>query len=94
MDCWIGVVDQGGRRVVRLAGRLTAMQGPELLEACAYAGQLELDLNDLVSTDAAGVDVLQRLRRRGATLVGTPGYIQLKLDSDPLGVHGSPRRTG
>ena len=94
MDCWIGVVDQGGRRVVRLAGRLTAMQGPELLEACAYAGPLELDLNDLVSTDVAGIDVLQRLRRRGAALVGAPGYIQLKLDSDSQEANGSPRRTG
>ena len=81
MDCWIGVVDEGDQRRVRLAGRLSATQVPELLEACASAGQLELDLSELVSADPAGVDVLCGLRSRGARLLGAPGYIQLKIDS-------------
>ena len=49
--------------------------------SCEGGAVLQLDLTDLVSTDVAGVDALVRLRARGATLVGVPGYIQLKLDS-------------
>jgi hypothetical protein len=86
VDCWIGVETEDGRRNVRLAGRLSAAQVPELLLACTGRLPLELNLADLVSVDAAGVDALKRLRRGGATLVGTPGYIQLKLDSGgPVG---------
>ena len=81
MDCWIGVVQQTDRRLIRLAGRLSVAQVPELLEACAEARAVELDLADLVSADPAGIEALQRLRRQGATLVSTPGYLQLKLDS-------------
>ena len=81
MDCWIGVVTEGDRRVVRVAGRLSVAQVPELLAACAAPGPLELDLSDVVSVDAAGIEALQRIRAQGATLAGAPGYIQLKLDS-------------
>ena len=81
MDCWIGVVQEVDRRVVRLAGQLSGAQVPELLEACAEGGRLQLDLSDLVSADMAGIDALQRVRAAGANLVGVPGYIQLKLDS-------------
>ena len=81
MDCWIGVVTEVDRRVVRLAGRLSAAQVPELLTACGGSEALELDLSDLVSADVAGIEALQRVRANGATLVGTAGYIQLKLDS-------------
>jgi hypothetical protein len=83
VDCWIGVVTEADRRVVRLAGRLSIAQVPEFLTACGEGGSVELDLTDLVSADAAGIEALQRVRRKGATLVGTPGYIQLKLDSGP-----------
>jgi ABC-type transporter Mla MlaB component len=85
VDCWIGVVTEANRRIVRLAGRLSAAQVPELLTACGEQRPLELNLSDLVSADAAGIEALQRVRRKGATLVGTPGYIQLKLDTLPQG---------
>ena len=42
---------------------------------------MELDLTDLLSADAAGIEALQRIRRGGATLSGIPGYIQLQLHS-------------
>ena len=69
--------------MVRLAGRLSVAQVPELLGACAEAHRVELDLGDLLSADVAGIEVLQALRSRGAQLVGAPGYLQLKLDTDP-----------
>ena len=82
VECWIGVVQETDRRIVRLAGRLSIAEVPELLNACADAHPLELDLRDLLSADVAGIEALQRLRGRGATLVGAPGYLQLKLDSN------------
>lgn len=81
MECWIGVVTEGNRRVVRVAGRLGVAHVPELLTACQGDGPLELNLTDLASADAAGIEALQRARVKGATLVGTPGYIRLKIDS-------------
>jgi len=81
MECWIGVSTKGDRRLVRVAGRLGIAHVPELLTACAESPNLELDLSDLVSADCAGIEVLQRVRAKGATLVGTPGYIRLKIDS-------------
>ena len=79
MECWIGVEDERDRRIVRLAGRLAEAQVPELLMACSDAGRLELDLTDLLSADVAGLEALQRVQARGATFVGVPGYIQLRL---------------
>jgi hypothetical protein len=81
VECWIGIVTEGDRQIVRLAGRLSAAQVPELLTACADRSGIELDLTDLLSADASGIEALQRLRRKGATLSGTPGYIQLQLHS-------------
>ena len=81
MDCWIGISGESGRRLVRLAGRLSAAQVPELLEACAVGGAIEIDLTDLIGADAAGVEALQRVQTAGAVLVSVPGYIRLKLDS-------------
>ena len=80
MECWIGVATEGDRRIVRVAGRLSVAHVSELLTACGAALELELDLTDLASADGAGIEALQRARSKGATLVGTPGYIQLKMD--------------
>jgi hypothetical protein len=89
VDCWIGVAQDGDRRLVRLAGRLTAAQVPELLTACAESGPVALDLSDLVSADVAGIDAIRRVRDVGVSVVGAVGYIQLKLDSPALGPAGA-----
>jgi len=81
VDCWIGVAQEGDRCVLRLAGRFGEEQVPELLLACATARPAYLDLTDLMSTDAAGLEALSRIRLQGATIMGAPKYIQLKLDS-------------
>jgi hypothetical protein len=81
VECWIGVTTEGERRVIRVAGRLSVAHVSELLTACADTPALEIDLSDLVSADPAGIEALERVRSKGATLVGTPGYIRLKIDS-------------
>ena len=81
VECWIGVGQEGDRRVVRLAGRFAEAQVPELMQVCAAGGPISLDLTELVSTDAAGLEALSRIRDQGAMLTGAPTYIQLRLDS-------------
>ena len=81
MECWIGIAQEAERRVVRLAGRLGEAQVPELLMACGQAGPLLLDLSDLLSADAAGIEALQRVQARGAESISVPAYIQLQLES-------------
>lgn len=81
MECWIGVGEDGERRVVRLAGWFGEAQVPELMQVCAPGGPVSLDLSELVSTDAAGLEALSRIREQGALITGAPTYIQLRLDS-------------
>ena len=78
--------------VTGAAGFINGYLVPELLEACAEGGQLQLDLSDLVSADVAGIDALQRVRAAGANLVGVPGYIQLKLDSAGRPISAPPAK--
>jgi hypothetical protein len=81
VDCWIGISRDGDRRVVRLAGRFGEAQVPDLLTACSEPGLVQVDLSELMSADVAGLDALQRVRARGAALVGVTGYIQMRLDA-------------
>jgi hypothetical protein len=80
VDCWIGIVQTGNRRVVRLAGHLSDVHVPDLLRVCSDGQAVDLDVTDLVSADAVGIDSLRRLRDSGATVIGAHGNIQLKLD--------------
>src|SRR5690606_32938817 len=70
VECWIGVTDDRDGRTVRVAGRFGAAEVPELLRACEGASTLTLDLTDLVSADAAGLQALHRMRRHGGRVVG------------------------
>ncbi len=75
------IVDQPDRRLIRLAGRLAEAQVPDLLTAHAGGRQpVQLDLGDLISVDAVGLEALVGLGRDGTRLVEVPAYIQLKLD--------------
>jgi anti-anti-sigma regulatory factor len=80
MECRIQVVQRPERCTLHLAGRLNAARVPELRAICAAAaGQLRIDLTDLVSADAVGIDALRRLRREGAELKGVPHYLRRSL---------------
>lgn len=81
VDCWIGVAQEQGRRVVRLAGRLAEAQVPDLLMACSAPEPTHLDLSDLMSVDAAGLEALRRVEARGTVLIAVPGYIRLQLEA-------------
>jgi anti-anti-sigma regulatory factor len=81
VECRIEVVREDAQSIVRLAGRLAEAQTAAFLEACADAGRAPLlDLTDLISVDAVGLDALMRLQAQGARLAGLPEYIRLKLE--------------
>jgi ABC-type transporter Mla MlaB component len=77
VDCRIQVVQEPQRCTIRLAGRLNDVQVYELFSVCARcAGQVRIDLTDLLSADAVGLDALRRLRIDGAQLVGVAQYLR------------------
>jgi hypothetical protein len=77
VDCRIQVFQEPQHCTIRLAGRLNEVQVYELFTVCARAaGQVEIDLTDLLSADAVGLDALRRLRGDGAELVGVAQYLR------------------
>jgi anti-anti-sigma regulatory factor len=77
VECRIQVQQQAGGCTIHLAGRFNAAQVHELRGACAVAtGFIRIDLTDLVSADAVGLDALQRLRIDGAEIVGVAPYLR------------------
>ena len=84
------------RLVLRLEGRLSVAQVPELLQTWADAEPAELDLAELLSADVGGIEALRRIRDSGTTLVGAPGYIKMKIEAseDPIADRHSSRNRG
>ena len=77
------VIDES-RLTLRLAGRLDLEQSPEIAHLYDQAhGAMRLDLTDLLSADAAGLETLRMLRSRGAVLVGLSPYLTLRLEAEP-----------
>jgi hypothetical protein len=80
--CRIQITSDADRVVIRLAGRLTEAQVPTLLQACGKPGPPPtLELDELMSADAVGMDALARIERQGGRLVGIPEYVRLELDA-------------
>jgi hypothetical protein len=82
MECRIDVSYQAGTYIVRVAGRLTDVQVPDLLRVCATREPLQLDLTQLDSANSVGIEALQRLQKAGAQIVGATHFIQLLLDAN------------
>jgi len=77
VECRIQVQQLPDGCTIHLAGRLNAEQVHELRGACAAAtGPVRLDLTDLLSADAVGLDALRRLRLSGAEIVGAAHYLR------------------
>jgi hypothetical protein len=79
--CRIQLRRESGRQVVHLAGHLSEAQVPELLAACAEATAPLVELDELLSADAVGLDALVRIEQRGAQLAGLLEYLRFELDA-------------
>jgi hypothetical protein len=84
MDCRIDVTHQAEYNVVRVIGRLTDAQVPDLLRVCATVEPVRLDLTELDSANGVGIEALKRLHTEGAEIVGATHFIQLLLDAHPF----------
>ncbi len=74
---------RGPLRVVRVEGRLSAEEVSELEGALGDdPRQVELQLANLRSADAAGIVALRRLRDAGVVLCGTPPTIAYDISGD------------
>jgi hypothetical protein len=77
MECRIQVEARPDGCTIFLAGHLKADQVPELYRLCATAhGTIRIDLNDLWSADAVGVDALRRLGHGGVEFIGVAQYLR------------------
>ena len=82
MACRIDLLNKVGPRVVQVSGRLTGACVPDLVKVCrSAAGPLQIDLENLLSSDHAGFEALRHLRTSGAQLVKVPPFIELLLDA-------------
>ena len=64
-----------------MQGHLSEAQVPELLASCAEAPNPIVELDELVSADAVGLDALQRVEQQGAQFVGLLEYLRFELDA-------------
>ena len=77
MECRIQVDPRPEECTVYLAGHLKADQVPELCRVCATVNcTVRIDLTDLLSADAVGIDALRRLGHGGAEFVGVAHYLR------------------
>lgn len=79
MDLHISTNREGGVLTVRVAGRLALGGIAELRSACGDAARVRLDLSQLQFADEEGTSLLALLRDSGASLMGTPPFIDLLL---------------
>jgi hypothetical protein len=80
MECRIQVEPRPDTCTVSLAGHLKAEQVPELWRVCGTVStRIRIDLSDLLSADAVGIDALRRLGQGGAEFVGVAQYLRRML---------------
>lgn len=70
-----------GQCVVRVVGRLTQDQVPDLLKLCAESDEsvVTVDLTDLVSADTVGLQALGRIRAAGTRLTNVSRHLESEL---------------
>jgi ABC-type transporter Mla MlaB component len=79
---------QGGRTIIRVEGKLTAIDTSVLVAKCRSAGfPQRLDLSGLQSADRAGIAALRSLQSEGAEFHGTSPYIRRLLEEKYGGNH-------
>lgn len=84
VDCRLDIERGTVPHVIRVAGRFTGAHVPDLLALWEELRQdadatVQIDLSELVSTDAVGFEGLRRVVTDGAVLINVPPYILMKL---------------
>ena len=77
----IDITTEGPVTVVQIAGRICEATVPQLIKQCELIkGTFVLELSNLRSADAVGIDVIRTLGEKGAEIRGAIPFIQLLLD--------------
>src|SRR4051794_1230954 len=80
MVCRIDVAEEHGGCTVHISGRLAKPGVADLLRVCTgHVGALRIDLTNMLSIDADGIDALRRLVENGAELLGVAEYLRHEL---------------
>ena len=66
---------------LRVLGHLDEPAARELFDLCEQRAIASIDLEEMTSADAFGIDALSKLRRGGVTLMRVPPYIALLLNA-------------
>jgi ABC-type transporter Mla MlaB component len=83
MPLRIDCSDLEGAAAVRVAGELSASGATELADLVRRCrGTVTVDLDQLVSVDAAACAILRTLRDQGTRFVGASPYIRMLMDRD------------
>jgi UDP-N-acetyl-D-mannosaminuronic acid transferase (WecB/TagA/CpsF family) len=78
--CRIESRRENGRLILHVAGHLVEANVSDLLQLCGQEAEPPIvELDELISADAIGMDALMQLRERGAQLRSLPEYLRLKL---------------
>jgi len=85
VECKFDIDRNAVPRTIHIAGRLTAAHVPDLLQVWLELSEVsqrkvQIDLGDLMSSDAIGVEALRRVASEGAVLTNASQYILMKLD--------------
>ena len=84
MTIRITVMEEEKVRRVRLEGRLSAEEIEELEQVVGNDPRMTyLDLAELRSVDARGLDILRRLRRDGFEMRDVPPHLAWRIEEDP-----------
>jgi hypothetical protein len=82
MECFISVAQCRNPRVVRITGRLSETQVPDLLHVYSTnAEPMNIDLGELMSADAVALEALHQLMTAGVRIVNAPRFIEFALDA-------------
>jgi anti-anti-sigma regulatory factor len=80
----IDIKSEGAETVVRIAGRLSGAAVPLFRKACdPIEGAFVLDLSNLLSADAAGIEVIRKVGETGVEVRGASPFVRLLLDDAP-----------
>jgi hypothetical protein len=81
MDIRIDIETRGTVDIVHVSGRLNVFSIKQLTDVCEpMEDNFELELSNLVFADSTAIEVIQRLREKGADISGASSFIKYLID--------------
>ncbi len=82
-DLRIDIITEESVVVLDLSGRLAGRTVKQLTDVCEpIEGKFVMDLSNLKFADDSGIDVIRKLRKKGAEIRGASAFIKLLMNGD------------